>query len=178
MLSKCGAGEDSWESLGHQGDPTSQSLRKSTLKIHWIDWYWSSNTLATWCIKPTHWKRPRCWERRQEEKWTTEDEMAGWHQWVNGHEFEQAPGVGDGQGSLACCTHGVTEGQTWLRDWRASQRPFFSLNSSARGSPYSNNSFIIHFFLGTFIFAALWKGYFGALVHLIDGEIIVDFIKS
>ena len=42
----------------------------------------------------------------------------------------------------------------------------------------SNNSFIIHFFLGTFIFAALWKGYFGALVHLIDGEIIVDFIKS
>ena len=34
----------------------------------------------------------------------TEDEMVGWHQQLNGHEFEQAPGVGDGQGSLACCS--------------------------------------------------------------------------
>ena len=41
---------------------------------------------------------------RQEEKGTTEDEMVEWHHWLNGHEFEQAPGVGDGQGSLACCS--------------------------------------------------------------------------
>ena len=34
----------------------------------------------------------------------TEDEMVGWHHRLNGHEFEQAPGVGDGQGSLACCS--------------------------------------------------------------------------
>ena len=40
----------------------------------------------------------------QEEKGTTEDEMVGWHRWLNGHEFEQAPEVGDGQGSLACCS--------------------------------------------------------------------------
>ena len=40
---------------------------------------------------------------RREEKGTTEDEMARWHHRLNGHEFEQAPGVGDGQGSLACC---------------------------------------------------------------------------
>ena len=33
---------------------------------------------------------------------TTEDEMVGWHQWLNGHEFEQALGIGDGQGSLVC----------------------------------------------------------------------------
>ena len=33
----------------------------------------------------------------------TEDELVGWHHRLNGHEFEQAPGVGDGQGSLACC---------------------------------------------------------------------------
>ena len=33
----------------------------------------------------------------------TEDEMVGWHHQLNGHEFEQAPGVGDGQGFLACC---------------------------------------------------------------------------
>ena len=40
---------------------------------------------------------------RQEEKGTTEDEMAGWHHWLDGHGFEQALGVGDGQGGLACC---------------------------------------------------------------------------
>ena len=39
----------------------------------------------------------------QEEKGTTEDEMAGWHHWLNGHESEWTPGVGDGQGGLACC---------------------------------------------------------------------------
>ena len=39
---------------------------------------------------------------RQEEKGSTEDEMVGWHHWLDEHEFEQAPGVGDGQGSLAC----------------------------------------------------------------------------
>ena len=38
----------------------------------------------------------------QEEKGTTEDEMVGWHHQLNGHEFEQAPGAGDGQGSLVC----------------------------------------------------------------------------
>ena len=37
---------------------------------------------------------------RWEEKGMTEDEMIGWHHWLNGHEFEQAPGVGDGQGGL------------------------------------------------------------------------------
>ena len=42
-------------------------------------------------------------ERRQEKKETTEDEMVGWHHQLNGHEFEQAPGV-DGQGSLVCCS--------------------------------------------------------------------------
>ena len=36
--------------------------------------------------------------------------MVGWHHWCNGHEFEQSPGVGDGQGSLACCG-------SWLSDW-------------------------------------------------------------
>ena len=41
---------------------------------------------------------------RQEEKGTTEDEMVGWHHWLDGHELEQAPGVGDGQGSLVCCS--------------------------------------------------------------------------
>ena len=41
---------------------------------------------------------------RQEEAGTIEDEMVGWHHWLNGHEFEQALGAGDGQGGLACCS--------------------------------------------------------------------------
>ena len=40
---------------------------------------------------------------RWEKKGTTEDEMAGWHHWLNGHEFEWIPGVGDGQGGMVCC---------------------------------------------------------------------------
>ena len=41
---------------------------------------------------------------KQEEKGTTENEMVGWHHQLNGHKFEQALGVGDGQESLACCS--------------------------------------------------------------------------
>ena len=66
---------------------------------------------------------------KQEEKGTTEDEMIGWHQKLNGQEFEQAPGgVGDGQGSLACCSswgHQESDTTEWL-----------NINSSARDSVY------------------------------------------
>ena len=48
----------------------------------------------------------------------TEDEMVGWHHQLDGHEFEQAPGVGDGQGSLVGCSpYGVTKSWTRLSDW-------------------------------------------------------------
>ena len=63
---------------------------------------------------------------RQEEKGMIEDETAGWHHWLNGHEFTSAPGVGDGQGSLACCgpwrrkESDVTERLNWL-NWRPSE---------------------------------------------------------
>ena len=53
----------------------------------------------------------------QEEEGTTEDEMAGWHHWLDGHESEWTPGVGDGQGGLACCdSWGYKESDTteWL----------------------------------------------------------------
>ena len=65
MLSNCGAGKDSWESLRHQGNQIGQSQKKSTLTILWKDWCWSwsSNSLATWCKEPTHWKGPWYWER-------------------------------------------------------------------------------------------------------------------
>ena len=64
MLLNCSVGEDSWESLGLQGDPTSPSWRRSDLGVHWKDWCWSwnSNILATSCEELTHWKRLWCWE--------------------------------------------------------------------------------------------------------------------
>ena len=92
-LSNCGAGEDTWESLGQHGDQTGQSYRISTLNIHWKDWCWSSNTLTTWCKVPNKWKRPWCWERlKAKGERVREDEMVRQHHQLNGHESEQAPG--------------------------------------------------------------------------------------
>ena len=54
---------------------------------------------------------------RQEEKGTTEDEMFGWHHWLDGHEFEWFLGVGDGQGSLECCSPWVANSWTRLSNW-------------------------------------------------------------
>ena len=57
---------------------------------------------------------------RQEEKGTTEDQMIGWHHWLDGHEFEPSLGVGDGQGSLVCCSpwgrkeSDITEWLNWI----------------------------------------------------------------
>ena len=53
----------------------------------------------------------------QEEKGTTEDEMVGWHHRLDRHEFEQALGVGDGQGILACCSPWGHKESTWLSNW-------------------------------------------------------------
>ena len=66
---------------------------------------WNSNTLDAWYEELTHWKRPWCWERlKAGGEGTNVDEMVGWHHQLDGHAFEQAPGVGDRQGSLACCS--------------------------------------------------------------------------
>ena len=53
----------------------------------------------------------------QEEKGTTEDEMAGWHHWLDGRESQWTPGVGDGQGGLACCdSWGRRVGHDWVTE--------------------------------------------------------------
>ena len=81
-------------------------------------WSWSSKLLATWCEELIHWKRPWCWERvKVGGEGTTEDEMVGCHHWFDGHEFEQALGVGARQGSLSCSSPwGLKEVDTteWL----------------------------------------------------------------
>ena len=120
MLLNSAVGEDSWVSLELQRDHTSQSWSKSTLNTHWKDWSWrwSSNTLATWCEELSHWKRP-WW--RQEEKGMTEDEMVGWHHWLDGHKFEQVLGVGDGEGGLVCCSPWGYKESDRVSDWTESK---------------------------------------------------------
>ena len=63
---------------------------------------WSSNTLATWCKELTHWKIPWCWERLK----ARGEGNRGWDGYMPSliRQFEQAPRVGDGQGSLVCCS--------------------------------------------------------------------------
>ena len=119
MLLNCGAGEDSWESLGQQGDPTSPFWRKSVLNIHWKDWCWSwnSNPLVTWCKELTHWKRPWCWERLK----AGERDDRGWDGWMASltRWTWVAVSSGDGQGSLVYCSPwgrkewGMTEWLNW-----------------------------------------------------------------
>ena len=64
------------------------------------------------------WKRPWCWERlKAEEKGTAEDEMVGWHRWLNGHMFEHTLGDSGGQGGLAYCNlWGCKVGYDWVNN--------------------------------------------------------------
>ena len=80
MLLNYGAGEDSWESLGLQGDPISPFWRRSVLGVLSKDWCWSwnSSTLATWCKELTHWKRLWCWEGLG----AGEGDDRGWDGWM------------------------------------------------------------------------------------------------
>ena len=101
----CGVGEDPLESLGLQGEEISQSKGNQP----WIfigrtgaeaPILWPHN-VKNWLIR----KDPdtgKDW--RQAERGTTEDEMAGWHHWFDGHKLEQAPGDGEGWWSLVSCS--------------------------------------------------------------------------
>ena len=80
-----------------------------------------AETLILWPPDAKNWlirKDPEAGKDwRQEEKGTTEDEMIGWHHWLNGHEFEQTLGVGDRHRSLACCCpwgHKESDTTEWL----------------------------------------------------------------
>ena len=120
MLSNCGAGEDSWETLD------SKEIKAVNPKGN-QSWILIAKTDAE-AETPILWppdaksrligKDPdagRDWG--QEEKGMTEDDMAGWHHRLDGHEFGWTPGVGDEQGGLVCCNSwGCKESDTteWL----------------------------------------------------------------
>ena len=104
MLLNCGVREASWESLGLQ--PVNPKGNQSRIFIGRTDAeaetpiFWPPDVKNRLIGKDPD--AGKDW--RQEEKGTTEDEMVGWHHWLDGHEFERAPGVGDEQGSLVFCS--------------------------------------------------------------------------
>ena len=127
MLLNCGVGKDSSKSLGLYGEPTSPKGAQSWVFIGRTDA--EAETPILWPSHAKSWLFGKCpdagrdWE--QEEKGTTEDEMAGWHHRLDAHEFEWTPGVGDGQGGLACCdSWGRKESDTTERlNWTELNKP-------------------------------------------------------
>ena len=138
MLLNCAVGEDSWESLDcKEIKPVHPKGDQSWVFIGRTDA--KAKTPILWPLDVKSWligKDPdagKDW--RQEEKGTIENEIVGWHHWLNGREFEQASGVGDGQGSLVCYSpwsHKDLEPTEWL-NWtdRATQAALCMWNALA-----------------------------------------------
>ena len=90
-----------------KGNQSEYSLEGLMLKLKLQLW---PTDVKKWLI----WKDPDTGKDWRQEKGTTEDEMVGWHHWLNGHEFKQASGAGDGQGSLECYS---PWGRRVVHDW-------------------------------------------------------------
>ena len=172
ILLNCGVGEDSWESLGlheiqpvhSEGDQPWDFFGRNDVKAE-TPVLWPPH-VKSWLIGKDS-DAGRDWE--QEKKGPTEDEIAGWHHWLDGREYEWTPGVGDGQGGLVCCDS-WGRSQTRLSHWTTffeiaeNKESFaYTLNSSLRNS-FSLASFVsgtqlmLTTFLGTISVPMLKNG--------------------
>ena len=121
MLLNCGVGEDSWESLGLQGDPTSPFWSRLALGFLWKEWCWSwnSRTLATSYEELTHWKRLWCWEGLRA---GGEGDDRGWDGWMASLTRWMWVWVNSGswwwtREAWLAAIHGVAKSRTRLSDW-------------------------------------------------------------
>ena len=125
---------------------------KSTLNIHWKDccWSWSSNTLATWCEEPTHWKRPWCWERLK----AREGSNRGWVGWVVSLTqwtwvLSKLEIVKDREARHAT-VHGVPKSRTGMSDWTRSGHLFLNclrgLSLKIRWKMFSLRALLLYFY--------------------------------
>ena len=148
MLSNCDAREDSWESLGHKEiKPVNPKGNQPWVFIGRTDV--EAEAPILWLPNVKSWLIGRDLDAGedwgQEEKEMTEDEMPGWHPWLNGHEFEQTPGYGKEQGSLTCCS---PWGHKVRYDWATEQWHYKSREKSKLSL-----SFLMR---GFFVFVVFW----------------------
>ena len=125
MLLNCGVGGDSWESpldskeikrIHPKGNQSWIYIGKTDAEIE-APILWPPDAKSRLIRKDLDDGKDR-----RREKGTTEDAVVEWHLWFNGHEFEQAPGDGEGQGSLVCCSPWVAKSRIWLSDWTREMR--------------------------------------------------------
>ena len=129
MLLNCGVGEDSWESLGLQGDPPVHSKGDQS----WVFIGRTDAEAETPILLPPHakswfiWKDTDCGKDWKSEKWRTEDEMVGWHHWLNEHELEKTREIVKDREAWCGTGHRVTKCCTRLSNWTTTLSNYFSV---------------------------------------------------